>query len=287
MLMIVLAILITIYLYQTYRRTQVKDFQYLFLIFATLVLNTPLFLIRHRVEPNKFLFIANITAFNLVYFFGLLHFLNVKFDEIPRRIALPVLMVEVLFSLGYLLTSLVVIPNEGSQLGIPIYVRDTVAGLVAPALKIGSVYVVGDGIFFLENLLRTLIVGFGIFVYSSVSPGVESDSSKKAKRLWVLTTILWLIAPLGNVVGYLFNIKILVNIVFTLLGGVFSVLFMGFTIYRYPHSLILTKQQILQARELYLIIEAKQFNYSSTPMKKIQNYLENLPEELINELKTQ
>lgn len=196
-------------------------------------------------------------------------------------------MVEVLFSLGYLLTSLVVIPNEGSQLGIPIYVRDTVAGLVAPALKIGSVYVVGDGIFFLENLLRTLIVGFGIFVYSSVSPGVESDSSKKAKRLWVLTTILWLIAPLGNVVGYLFNIKILVNIVFTLLGGVFSVLFMGFTIYRYPHSLILTKQQILQARELYLIIEAKQFNYSSTPMKKIQNYLENLPEELINELKTQ
>lgn len=276
--LIIFSFFISVYLLRMYRKTNLKDYLYLFSIFFFLFLNTFSFIIRHKSDPSITLWILNLTLINIVYFSGLLHFLSIRSNDLSKPVMNTAIILMIILFIPKLFATLQLIPLEANLLGIPIFVRTNIAGKIASALKIGGIYIVGDGMQIISIYFKVIILIYGIRTYFKVQPSIDNSKTKRVRRIWIFTIMIWLIQPIGDVLAFHFNNQILSSQLFQLLGGVVSVLLLGFIVWRYPYSLILTKEQLVRARDLYKVVVVNKGK--GRTLKSLRNYLQDLPPEL-------
>lgn len=282
--LLIFSLFMVIYLLRMNKKTNLKEYLFLGIVYIFMFLNMIPFFIRHRFEPSVFLWILNITFFNLVYFFALLYFMSIRNDSISKKILISAISFLVIQVILRLFTTLQLIPEKAKLFGILVYSRPDVTGLMASALKIGDIYIIADGMPLPDAYYRLIVIVYGLITYIKLQPALSNSKTKKAKNIWIVTVSFWLISPIGLLLGFHFNNHLFSSALFSLLGGVFSILLLGFIVFKYPYSLILTKEQLVRAKELYKIVNIK--DNKNRTLKSLSNYIQELPPELIQLLES-
>lgn len=267
-----------------YKKTNLKNYLYLNSLFFFLTLNMPVVIIRHRSEPSITLYILNITFLTLSYLSILLHFMSIGNDRISKPLLASSIFFIMFQFVARLFTTIQLIPSKSRLWGIAIFVQPDKAGLMAPALKIGEIYVVADGMPVFDHLFWGFVVFYGLITNIKIQPSINNHKSRKAKRFWILATLFWLIGPLGQIIGFFTNNRLLLSQVFQLLGGLFAIIFLGYIVWKYPYSLLLTKEQLVRARDLYKVVVVNEGK--GRTLESLKNYLQELPLELIQLLES-
>lgn len=246
------------YLFRMYQKTHLNDYLFLGSTYFSFALNIPIFFIRHSSEPSTILWMLNMTFYNSIFFFALLHLMLIRNDKLSKPLLTMFGGWFAFSSLSSIFVRIQVIPTKARILGIPIYIQSNIAGSRGLTLKIGDKYVFGDGMQLLNEYFRISVLLYGIFTYINVKPALNNSVTRNAKRIWIFSIIIWFISPVGQLMSYHFNYEKFATPAFQGLEGIASLLLLGFIIIRYPYSLILTKEQLLRASDLYkFVVSAK------------------------------